>query len=62
MLFVKIIIMLFLWFSSQVVVVVVGIVVIGVVNNNHSYNKDFTKQRYNTPYLRNVISIHTSRC
>ena len=61
MLFVKIIIMLFLWFSSQVVVVV-GIVVIGVVNNNHSYNKDFAKQRYNTPYLRNVISIHTSRC
>ena len=24
--------------------------------------KDFAKQIFNTPYLRNVISIHTSRC
>ena len=24
--------------------------------------KDLAKQRYNTPYLCNLISIHTSRC
>ena len=33
-----------------------------VKNEVNSFNKDFAKQRYNIPYLRNLISIHTSRC
>ena len=28
----------------------------------YSIYKDFSNQRYNTPYLHNMISIHTSRC